>query len=245
MEFAASFCEPCCAKQQRQQEVAMNISNEPLQVLVRKAARALARHGLINAYGHCSARIDRDTFLVCAAKPMGLIAAGESGTVVPVNGALPDGVLGEVRAHQQIYKRRPDVGGVCRFLSPKILSLSAMHAVPKPRHGFGTYSPEPAFWSDPALLRSDEKAAALAEHLGRGRAIVMRGNGAIVAGDTLEQAVVLAWKLEDSARVELDVLSAGGGATPLYSPAEVSARATFEGRVIERMWDYLTAGDPE
>jgi HCOMODA/2-hydroxy-3-carboxy-muconic semialdehyde decarboxylase len=224
----------------------MDVPGEPLQVLVRKAARALARHGLVNAYGHCSARIDPDTFLVCAAKPMGLIAASESGTVVPVNGALPSGVLGEVRAHQQIYKRRPDVGGVCRFLSPKILSLSAMHAVPKPRHGFGTYfAPEPALWSDTALLRSDEKAVALAEHLGHGRAIIMRGNGAIVAGDTLEQAVVLAWKLEDSARVELDVLSAGGSATPLYSPAEASARATFEGRVVERMWDYLTAGDPE
>ncbi len=41
-------------------------------VVVRRAARALANAGLVNAYGHCSARIDERSFLVCAAKPMGM-----------------------------------------------------------------------------------------------------------------------------------------------------------------------------
>jgi hypothetical protein len=69
---------------------------------VRLAARALARHGLVHAYGHCSERLDANHFLVCAARPMGLIAAGEPGVIVPVVGPLPDGVLGEVRIHQQL-----------------------------------------------------------------------------------------------------------------------------------------------
>jgi hypothetical protein len=50
--------------------------------------------GLGNAYGHCSALLDAERFLVCAAKPMGLIAADELGTVVPIDGPLPTGVLG-------------------------------------------------------------------------------------------------------------------------------------------------------
>lgn len=78
---------------------------------VRVAARALARHGLVQAWGHCSARIDEHSFLVCASKAMGRIGVGEPGTVVPINAPLPPGVLGEVRIHQQIYKRRPEVGG--------------------------------------------------------------------------------------------------------------------------------------
>ena len=73
---------------------------------VRLAARALARGALVHAYGHCSARRDAARFIVCAAKPMGIIAAGEAGTVVPVDGPLPQGVLGEVRIHQAIYRRR-------------------------------------------------------------------------------------------------------------------------------------------
>ncbi len=44
---------------------------EQQQIIVRKMARALARGGLVNAYGHCSVRLDEKSFLVCAAKPMG------------------------------------------------------------------------------------------------------------------------------------------------------------------------------
>ncbi len=110
---------------------------EQQQIIVRKMARALARGGLVNAYGHCSVRLDDKSLLVCAAKPMGLIRSGEPGTVVPVQGALPDGVLGEVQMHQQIYQRRPEV--ICRFLSPNVLALAALGLTPKARHGFGSY----------------------------------------------------------------------------------------------------------
>ena len=176
---------------------------------------------------------------------MGLIKPNEEGTVVQIDGPLPQDVLGEVRVHQQIYKRRRDVSGICRFLSPKLLSLSALLRGPRVRHGFGTYfAPGPKFWPGVALLRSDEAAVAVAETLGPSRGIVLRGSGAIVAGDTLEQAVTLAWYLEDMARVELDVLGSDDGTAECYSDLEARERATFEGRVVERMWDYLTAGDP-
>ncbi len=176
---------------------------------------------------------------------MGLITARDEGIIVNVNGPLPAGVLGEVRAHQKIYARRPDIGGICRIMPPMLLSVSALGRSPRVRHGFGAYFfPEAPFWDDTGLLRSDERAAGLAGALGNARAILMRGNGAIVTGETLEQAVVLSWFFEDSARVELDVARAGGG-TPLYTAAQADERATFEGRVIERMWDYLTDGDPE
>ena len=218
-----------------------------LDVLVRKAARALARAGLVHAYGHCSARIDAARFLVCAAKPMGMIDPREAGTNVPIEGPLPEDVLGEVRIHQQIYRRRPEVGGVCRTMSPHVMSLSTMRRTPRARHGFGSYfAPMPPLWDDPLLLRSDEQAQQLAETLGDARAIVMRGNGAVTAGESLEQAVVFAWYLEDAARVELDVLRCGGADTaPTLTPEEVEVRAVGTGRIYERMWDYLCDGDPE
>ena len=214
---------------------------------MRQAARALGAAGLVNAYGHCSARIDAATFLVCAPRPMGMIAPGEAGTVVPVDGPLPEGVLGEVRIHQQVYRRRADVGGIARSFPPNVLALSALRATPSPRHGFGAYfSPPPPLWDDPLLLRSDEQAAGLAEQLGTARAIVMRGNGAVVTGATLEEAVVLSWYLEDAARVELAVRSAGELASaPVLTPEECAKRAVTAGGIYERMWAYLTRDDPE
>jgi HCOMODA/2-hydroxy-3-carboxy-muconic semialdehyde decarboxylase len=218
-----------------------------LGLLVRIAARAIARSGLAHAYGHCSARIDATTFLVCPAKPMGLVGPGEECCVVSLNGPLPDGVLGEVRIHREIYRLRPDAGGVVRSMPPKAMTLAAMGLVPKPRHGFGSYFyPAPALWDDPQLLRSDEQAAALADTLKRGCAILMRGNGTVTVGASLEEAVVLSWYLEDAARIELDVLATGQDSRcPTLSGREAATRATWDGRIRERMWDYLTAGDPE
>jgi len=220
---------------------------DPRQVLVRKAARALGRAGLVNAYGHCSLRIDNEAFLVCRPGPMGQIEEGEAGTTVPIDGPLPEGVLGEVRVHQQIYRRRADVNAVCRVLPPKLMALSVMGLVPQVRHGFGAFFfPGAPLWDDPSLLRDDARAAGVAEKLGSANAVVMRGNGAVTVAEDLPRAVTLAAYLEDAAAVELAVVSAGREqSSPTLTEDQAMRRATWAGFAAERMWDYLTYGDPE
>jgi len=220
---------------------------EHLEKLVRRAARALGRAGLAHAYGHCSARVDDKHFLVCAAKAMGTIRPGERGTVVAIEGALPEGVLGEVRLHQQIYKRRPEIGGVCRIMPPVLMGLSVLRITPQPRHGFGAFfAPAPPLWDDVRLVRDDERARAVAELMGAAKAIVMRANGAVTAGRTLEEAVVFAWYLEEAARIEHFVRQLPGNPDhALLTAEEIIARDVSSGRVYERMWDYLCDGDPE
>ena len=223
---------------------------EPLtqtQVRVRKAARALGRNKLGHAYGHVSARIDANSFLVCAPKPMGLITPKDEGTVVPIEGPLPDGVLGEVRCHQQIYMRRSDINGIARTFLRDVMTLSTFKRTPKPRIGFGSYfAPSPPLWDDPLLLRDDTMAAKLAETLDNARAIVMRGNGCILTGNTVEEAIVMAFYLEEAAKTELAVMATGKEESSIiYSSEEANARAVSSGQIFERMWDYLTADDPE
>jgi HCOMODA/2-hydroxy-3-carboxy-muconic semialdehyde decarboxylase len=220
---------------------------EERQTLVRKAARAIGRANLAHAYGHCSSRIDESTFLVCAAEPMGMIAPGLDGTLVPVSGPLPNGVLGEVRIHQKIYQKRPDLYGICRTMPSNAMALAALGKLPKVRHGFGSYfSRALTLWDDPQLLRNDEHASKLADQFGAGRGILMRGNGAVVGAESLERAVVLTWYLEDACRLELEALRCGlADNAPTLSHDEALARATDKGRIYERMWDYLTEGDPE
>ncbi|MGB0631764.1 MAG: class II aldolase/adducin family protein [Alphaproteobacteria bacterium] len=220
---------------------------EATQVRVRMAARALGRNDLGHAYGHVSARLDEDSFLVCAPKPMGLITPGDHGTVVPIDGPLPDRVLGEVRCHQQIYKRRKDVNGIARTFLREVMTLSTFQRTPKPRIGFASYfAPAPPLWNDPLLLRDDAMAAELAETLGDARAIVMRGNGCILTGASVEEAIVMAFYLEEAAKTELAVMATGHEDRSLiYSEEQAKARAVSSGQIFERMWDYLTHGDPE
>jgi len=73
---------------------------EQQQIIVRKWRGRRAAPAR-TAFGHCSVRLDEKSFLVCAAKPMGIIKPGEPGTVVSTDAPLPEGVLGEVRMHQQ------------------------------------------------------------------------------------------------------------------------------------------------
>jgi HCOMODA/2-hydroxy-3-carboxy-muconic semialdehyde decarboxylase len=213
------------------------------QRLVQQAARALGRSGLVHAYGHCSLKLDEEHLLVCASRPMGIVG-DDPGTIVPLNGSLPEGVLGEVRAHQAIYRWRPDVKAICRIMPPALMSLSTLSIVPRARHGIGAYfHPGPAFWPDPRLLRDAAAAEAVAERLANHNAIVLRGNGAIVVADSLQKAVTLSWFLEDTARVERDVRAIGSSPLEgLLEAQEIEARQGFAGGVVERMWAWLTEG---
>ncbi|TAL75581.1 MAG: class II aldolase/adducin family protein [Burkholderiaceae bacterium] len=221
--------------------------NDARQRIVRIAARSLARANLVHAYGHCSLRLDERSFLVCAAKPMGLITPRDQGTVVPVHGELPQGVLGEVRIHQQIYSSRPEIGGVVRSMPRHVMTLSAAGITPAARHGMGSYfSPKVSLWDDVQLVRSDAQARGVAHSMAGSPAIVMRGNGAVVAAEDLQTAVALTWYLEDAARIELQLRSAGlASDAGILTDEQALQRATRSGRIFERMWEYLGADDPE
>ena len=217
------------------------------QKLVRQSARALARSHLVTAFGHCSLRLDERYMLVCAPKPMGHLDLTHDGDVVSINDPLPAHVLGEVRMHQAIYKNRGDVRGICRVFPPNVLALAAMGLSPKSRHGFGSYFyPEVPMWKDPGLIRNEETAEGVAKTLGQASAIVVSVNGAVSVADSLEKATVLAWFLEDAARVELACLSAQRQDHVTFeTPEQAVQRATWVGAIAERKWQYLTHGDIE
>ncbi len=212
---------------------------------VRLAARAAARAGLVHAYGHCSLRLDATRFVVSPPKPLGLVKANDAPVVVKTTGPLPPGALPEVIVHQRIYEQRAEVAGILRFQSPHISALSALGRTPRALHGFGAYfAPQPPLYLNPRLVRDPAGAAALVSQLGAARGIVMRGNGAVTVGASIEEAVAMAWYLEDAARLELAVLNTGLPALELTA-AEAADRAGSSGRLVERMWDWLTCNDPE
>src|ERR1700677_4272377 len=131
----------------------------PAALRVRVAARALAKAGLVHAYGHCSARLGVQQFLVSPPKPLGLVAPDDAPVIVATTGKLPAGALAEVLAHQHIYRLRAEVGGVVRFQSPHVMALSALGRTPRALHGFGSYRRRhPPQQSDPRLVRHDASA---------------------------------------------------------------------------------------
>lgn len=58
------------------------------------------------------------------------------------------------------------------------------------------------------------------------------------------RALVLAQFLETASELDLAVRSTGADAVE-YRQEEATARAVWTGGIEERMWAYLTRGDPE
>ncbi|MGB1905689.1 MAG: class II aldolase/adducin family protein [Spongiibacter sp.] len=214
---------------------------------LRMAARAMARAGLAHAFGHCSFRENDDYFWVCPPLPMGCIPAGADNQRVAIREPLPEGVLGEVRIHQYLYQRRADVGAIGRMMPPSIMALSTQGLTPMCRHGIGAYfANDIPLWHDPRLLRNDAAASALAELMGDRPALVMRGNGAVVAAASLEEMLTYSWFLEDSARIELQIRAAAFDPREgLLNTEEIRDRQVRTPDVFRRMWLHLTHDDPE
>ena len=96
--------------------------------------------------------------------------------------------------------------------------------------------------------RPVRQAAELAAHLGQAPSLVMRANGAVTVGPNIELATGFAWCLEDAARIETLVRSMVDVAErddACLTAEEIDARQVSSGAVFERLWDYLTADDPE
>jgi len=216
-----------------------------VQAEVRLAARAMARHRLVHAYGHVSARIDGEVFVVTPAHPLGRVTRQTALVACPVEGALSDGALPEVQVHQAIYRARPEVGAICRFQSEHVVALSAVRLTPRALHGLGAYfAPAPPLWDEPALLRDGVRAAAVAERLGTARAIVLRGNGAIAVGATVREAACHAFFLEDAAKIELLAQGSDAAAVP-YTAEQAARRGSGDASLYDRMWEYLLDHDFE
>jgi len=147
-----------------------------------------------------------------------------------------------------MYRRRPDIGGICRVLPPAVIALSALGETPRALHGPGSYfAPQPPLWPDVQLIRDDPRAGAVADLLKDAAAIVMRGNGAVTVGSSLEEALTFAVYLEDAARLELALLPATAAGRPVleFSADDAAKRAIRSGDLVKRMWQYLCFGDPE
>lgn len=194
---------------------------------LRMLGRALDRAGLAGPFGHCSLRIDADTFLVTPPHPLRVLGTRPC-VVAPVRGPLPDGVLPEVRLDQAVYRARPDVGAIAT-IAPVPVDVPA-----GPRAAY--FGPGPVRHDGPESAADDAGAAALAAALGDGAALVHR-DAAVVVGETAARALALAVFLDEAAAAALRREHA--------APAAPTRAACWADRRAERLWEYATAGDPE
>jgi HCOMODA/2-hydroxy-3-carboxy-muconic semialdehyde decarboxylase len=214
------------------------------------ANRILYRLGVVDGFGHVSARhpADPSRFIISRSMAPALVTADDlmaielGGRPVSVNAPTP---YLERFIHGEIYAARPEVVAVVHSHSASIIPFTIVReATLKPvshMSGFiGEGAPvfeirETAGVSSDMLVRSPELGAALAKSLGPHNIVLMRGHGSTVVGLNLRQAVYRGVYAEVNARQQAEALRLG---TPNYLTAgEALESAKANDSQQDRAWN--------
>lgn len=180
---------------------------------VAATARMVAAAGLVEAFGHVSART-ASGFLITSTRPLSDASADdvivvESGT--PVDGPV-DALPLETPMHAAIYQSRPDVGAICRGHPPYAVVWGIITERLPLLHGLGGMSGAVVrVHPEIELVKSPEAAAAVAETLDEDFGVLLQANGCLSVGKDLLEAATRLWFLEERARVVVQARSAGIG----------------------------------
>ena len=202
---------------------------------VAEAARIISGAGLVEAFGHVSARAG-DGFMITPTSPLGDVGEDDVLCVGPdgSTGSMSDCTPLEVPMHAAIYAARPDVGAICRTHSPAAVRAGVLGEVPPLLHGLGGLAGEIALCDRFNLVTDREAGEEIAAALGSADCLLIKGNGSVCTGESLADAVVRARYLEERCAVG-EVPAAGGGP----GDVEIAARARWYERERVRAWAWM------
>ena len=215
------------------------------------ANRILAEHGVVDGYGHVSARKPgtTDRYLLSRSIAPASVTAEDimeydlDSNPVDQRGR---GMYLERFIHGEIYRTRPDVHAVVHNHSPSIIPFgitqvplqAVYHMSGFVAAGVPVYEvrAECGAATD-MLIRNSPMGRALADVLGVKPAALMRGHGAVVVAPGVPLVVARSIYLEMNARLQLQALQiAGPGGSINYLTPEEGA-AAVAGNDFLRAWD--------
>jgi HCOMODA/2-hydroxy-3-carboxy-muconic semialdehyde decarboxylase len=217
------------------------------------ASRVLAQQGVLDAYGHVSARSDKrpDRFVMSRSRAPALVTAADimehDADSEPV-GDERKGFL-ERFIHGEIYRARPEVMAVVHSHSPSVIPfglvrvpLQAMfHSAAFIASGVPVFDIRKKFGATDMLVSNREKGGALVSVLGAGDIVLMRAHGSVACGRTLQTAVFRAVYMEINARIQHWTVALARNAVE----PDIAALTAEEGRLADvpnqtagmRAWD--------
>ncbi len=198
--------------------------------------------------GHVSARAADGRHLLMKPNGLGLeevapddvLALDMDGT--RLSGAGP--VHLEYVLHTEIYKARPDIGSVVHTHPPYGTAFGATDATLELlNHDAVLFREGIASFDDTAeLIVRPEQGAAVAQALGERRALVMRGHGVIVTGETVPWATYAALTLERVLRIQSIARSLGNLRPMTPEMADRVYPDKYRDDHLANYWDYLVRG---
>jgi HCOMODA/2-hydroxy-3-carboxy-muconic semialdehyde decarboxylase len=218
------------------------------------ANRILYDQGVVDGFGHVSARHDKDPahFLLARSMAPGLVTADDIMEFDLEGNALdPRGraLYVERFIHSEIYKARPEIKAIVHSHSPSIIPFGVTGVALRPIYHMSSFlgAGVPVFEireaGGPAtdmLIRNPALGAALARQLGNSVVALMRGHGDVVVGDSVKQVVFRAIYTETNAKLEAEALRLGQGQVNFLTAEEAAKATETNNAVLGRAWELWT-----
>ena len=220
---------------------------EPLDALKDKmvmVAKVLQHQGVIDGYGHITARLPNDRILSTPHMPPGKVAVRDL-IILDADGNKLEGFgepNGETAMHTSIYKARADVQCILHYHADEVIAVAATGQEIKVIANCGVqfYRGTPIYDS-PVLIRNESLGDKVAQTLGDKVAVLLRGHGGTVVATNLDQLLRLGLDLVRSAK--LQIMAAPLGPVKVHSKEECEAMTRIETRpdVHRRFIDYYVS----
>ena len=212
------------------------------------ANRILYDQGVLDGFGHVSVRDERNParFLLSRSLAPGLVTTKDileydlEGAPIDPRGRA---VYLERFIHAAIYRARPDVQAVVHTHSPSLIAFSVTGASLRPVYHLSSFlgAGPPIFDIRDAagmtdmLIRDNHLGDALAKVLAEKPVVLMRGHGAVVVGNSIQQAVYRVIYTEINARLQMD--AARLGSITFLSPEEAAKSSANLDAQVPRAWE--------
>ncbi len=220
----------------------------PIREDILLACKILDSEGLVKGFGHVSARAPgtEGKILITPRKALRLVQTLDDLVLVDLDGAVSDGPAGpplELNMHLAVYKKRPDVKAICRTHALYTYVFGILERPVKAVHGWSALLGESIrVHPNPQLTTTPELAMEVAQALGGGEGLILRGNGSLTVGATVKEAVVKSLFLEETAQLLYRVLQIG---EPVYLLSEdQKRRAVADEQELARAWNYYKSKIP-
>jgi ribulose-5-phosphate 4-epimerase/fuculose-1-phosphate aldolase len=215
------------------------------------ANRILYQQGIVDGFGHVSARHSTDPgcFLLSRSLAPGLVTADDIMEFdLDANALDPRGrtLYVERFIHSEIYKAYPEVRAVVHSHSPAIIPFGATAAPLQPIYHMSSFLGagvpvfeirEAAGAASDMLIRSPELGAALAQKVGRSAVVLMRGHGNVVVGASVPQVVFRAIYTEVNAKLQAEASRLGQGQVNFLTSEEAASATDTNSRALGRAWE--------
>jgi ribulose-5-phosphate 4-epimerase/fuculose-1-phosphate aldolase len=146
--------------------------------------------------------------------------------------------------HGEIYRKRPEVMAIVHSHAPSVIPFGVTKTRLRPIYHMGSF-----LWSgapvwdirkvrddNDILVRDRPLGASLADGLGSGNCVLMRGHGMTVIGESIQEAVFRAIYTEMNARLQLQAETLEGPIQFLSDTEGKRSSAANRG-TLERPWE--------